>query len=214
MIRVGVVARSTIIRAGLAALLTDLPTLTVTATAAEPEAILQQLATGQLDVILLDVESQSDDFTWLTPLLDRAGQVGILLLIEEIDSHTFREVIQAGVRGILPKMIGSTEMAAAIEAIASGLVVWHPDFTETVLSALSSLPAALPTLPIEPILTPRESEVLQMLAAGLGNKTIARRLNISEHTVKFHISSIFSKLQVSSRTEAVMVGTRSGLILL
>ncbi|HEY9695700.1 MAG TPA: response regulator transcription factor [Trichocoleus sp.] len=214
MIQVGVVARSTIIRAGLAALLTDLPTLTVTATAAEPETILQQLATEQLDVILLDIESQSDDFTWLTPLLDRAGQVAILLLIEEIDSHTFRELIQAGVRGILPKMIGLTEMAAAIEAIASGLVVWHPDFAETVLSALSSLPAALPTLPIEPILTPRESEVLQMLAAGLGNKTIARRLSISEHTVKFHISSIFSKLQVSSRTEAVMVGTRSGLILL
>jgi DNA-binding NarL/FixJ family response regulator len=63
-------------------------------------------------------------------------------------------------------------------------------------------------------LTPREIEVLQMLGSGLGNKAIAKKLNISEHTVKFHISSIFQKLDVSTRTEAATVGVRLGLIML
>ncbi|HKC74673.1 MAG TPA: response regulator transcription factor, partial [Chloroflexota bacterium] len=63
-------------------------------------------------------------------------------------------------------------------------------------------------------LTPREIEVLGMLAEGLGNKTIARRLGISEHTVKFHVGSIFAKLDASSRTEAVTLGARRGLIML
>nr|WP_228035594.1 response regulator transcription factor [Oculatella sp. LEGE 06141] len=72
---------------------------------------------------------------------------------------------------------------------------------------------SLPASPSQ-VLTPREIEVLGMLAEGLGNKAIAKRLSISEHTVKFHISSIFTKFGVSSRTEAVMLGARQGLILL
>ena len=72
---------------------------------------------------------------------------------------------------------------------------------------------AAANIPVQP-LTPREVEVLHMLAEGLGNKTIARRLGISEHTVKFHVGSIFSKLNASSRTEAVTVGVRQGLVML
>jgi DNA-binding CsgD family transcriptional regulator len=72
---------------------------------------------------------------------------------------------------------------------------------------------AVPAPPAQP-LTPREIEVLGMLAEGLGNKTIARRLGISEHTVKFHVGSILAKLDASSRTEAVTLGARRGLIML
>ncbi|OLP17229.1 hypothetical protein BST81_17970, partial [Leptolyngbya sp. 'hensonii'] len=75
-------------------------------------------------------------------------------------------------------------------------------------------PSQLPPPAAHQNLTSREVEVLEMLAIGLGNKTIAKQLQISEHTVKFHISSLFSKLHVSNRTEAVAIGARQGLIML
>jgi DNA-binding NarL/FixJ family response regulator len=89
----------------------------------------------------------------------------------------------------------------------------HPDIVNSLLLDLPSAPRMLPTFPNQ-ALTPREIEVLGMLAEGLGNKTIARRLGISEHTVKFHVGSIFTKLNASSRTEAVTLGARQGLIML
>jgi DNA-binding NarL/FixJ family response regulator len=98
-------------------------------------------------------------------------------------------------------------------AAAVGLVVLHPDFIEDLFPQNDSPTRALSSSPIQS-LTPREIEVLGMLALGLGNKIIAKRLGISEHTVKFHISSIFQKLNASSRTEAVTLGARLGLIML
>jgi two-component system, NarL family, response regulator YdfI len=102
---------------------------------------------------------------------------------------------------------------AAIETAAAGFVVLHPDTVDALLPAASSAPRTLPGLP-QQTLTPREIEVLGMIAEGMGNKEIAWRLGISEHTVKFHISSIFAKLNATSRTEAVTVGIRQGLIML
>ncbi len=115
--------------------------------------------------------------------------------------------MRVGVVGILPATSTERELSAAIVAIASGWVVFH----RTVLELLD-LREKLP----EPvgILTPRELEVLVQMGAGLGNKAIAHTLHISEHTVKFHISSIFQKLAVSTRTEAVTAGVRMGAILL
>jgi DNA-binding CsgD family transcriptional regulator len=84
---------------------------------------------------------------------------------------------------------------------------------DSVLSALPSTARDLPAAP-QQALTPREIEVLAMLADGVGNKTIAWRLGISEHTVKFHVGSILAKLNASSRTEAVTLGIRQGLIML
>jgi two-component system, NarL family, response regulator YdfI len=85
---------------------------------------------------------------------------------------------------------------------------------EAALASLAAAPTtAVTDTPAQP-LTPREVEVLHMLAEGLGNKTIARRLGISEHTVKFHVGSIFAKLNASSRTEAVTLGVRQGLVML
>nr|WP_242045938.1 response regulator transcription factor [Leptolyngbya sp. FACHB-16] len=101
-------------------------------------------------------------------------------------------------------------MIVTVEAIATGLVVLHPEVAEALLKGLAEPDE--PEVASDAPLTPREIEVLQLLATGLGNKAIARQLNISEHTVKFHISSIFSKLNATSRTEAVTLGMRQGLI--
>jgi len=112
----------------------------------------------------------------------------------------------------LPSEVSAEQLRAALEAAAAGLVVVHPSELSGVLPERAVLSAPLRELP-EP-LTPREREVLQMISAGLGNKEIAARLSISEHTVKFHVASILGKLGASSRTEAVSIGIRHGLVLL
>jgi DNA-binding NarL/FixJ family response regulator len=99
----------------------------------------------------------------------------------------------------------------AIEAASAGLVVLDPETVDALLLATPSATRALVATPL-PLLTPREVEVLSLMAEGVGNKEIAWRLSISEHTVKFHISSIFAKLNATSRTEAVTLGIRQGLI--
>ncbi|HKV38735.1 MAG TPA: LuxR family transcriptional regulator [Blastocatellia bacterium] len=121
-----------------------------------------------------------------------------------------------------------TEIHAAVIAAASGLFVVHPDVLLSVLPDVLELSSSLsnstpgPKMPSAPNtphsggqqLSPREAEVLNLLAAGMGNKQIAGLLKISEHTVKFHITSIFNKLGASSRAEAVAIGVRRGSIIL
>jgi DNA-binding NarL/FixJ family response regulator len=106
---------------------------------------------------------------------------------------------------------GSEELIGAIRAVLQGLVVLHPAASEALLGDVASLPSAGQAA--EP-LTPREREVLHLLAQGLPSKTIASRLRLSEHTIKFHIGSIMTKLGAASRTEAVTLALRRGLIAL
>ena len=120
------------------------------------------------------------------------------------------------VRALLPAWATGEEIRLAIEATAAGLVVLHPDLAEqAAFASMAPVPAA-DSLSAAPgsQLSPREAEVLNLLAGGLGNKQIAARLGISEHTVKFHVTSIFNKLGASSRAEAVAIGLRRGLIVL
>jgi DNA-binding NarL/FixJ family response regulator len=121
------------------------------------------------------------------------------------------DALNRGVRAVLPLDASAGEIIAAIGAAAMGLVVLAPEWVEDVF-APSSRTSIVPGVPFQ-ALTEREVEVLEMLALGLGNKAIAARLGISEHTVKFHLSSIFTKLDASSRTQAVAMGVRLGLIL-
>jgi DNA-binding NarL/FixJ family response regulator len=122
-------------------------------------------------------------------------------------------LLQSGLQAILPLDATTDEIILTIEAIASGLVVLHPEVSNALLGELpeSNQPKVLSDALNAP-LTPHEIEVLQLLAIGLSNKAIARKLYLSEHTVKFHISSIFTKLNASNRSEAVTLGMRQGLI--
>jgi DNA-binding NarL/FixJ family response regulator len=114
---------------------------------------------------------------------------------------------------ILPRDAPMDELQTTVLAAAHGLVVLPAALAERMLSQPASVQALNPA-PLDEPLTPREREVLELLAEGLSNKLIARRLQISEHTVKFHVSSIYAKLGASSRTEAVSQGARRGLITL
>ena len=115
----------------------------------------------------------------------------------------------AGARGLLLRTSSPAGLAAALTAVAQGLAVLDPELTAAVSPVRDSAPP-----PLNVDLTPREQEVLQLLAEGLPNKAIADKLGISEHTAKFHINSILGKLSARSRTEAVTRATRLGLIVL
>ncbi|MCX7707512.1 MAG: response regulator transcription factor, partial [Anaerolineae bacterium] len=132
------------------------------------------------------------------------------------DASTATAAWQAGARGLLRRDLAPEQLVAALTAVAEGLAVIEPTFASSLWLQSERSPFGPDTetpSPIEP-LTPRELEVLRLMAEGLPNKTIARRLGISEHTVKFHVNAILGKLGVAGRTEAVVRATRLGLILL
>jgi NarL family two-component system response regulator YdfI len=213
MIRVMVVAASPVVRAGLSAVLTSNPKLTVVGSVSDLDALLREVQL-QPQVVLLDLSSNLQQSVWEKLLLMQEEQYPspIIALVDELDSINLEVALRSGVRGILPDTSTESEIIAAVEAIAFNLIVLHPDAVE-LLPLKESIREKEALTPMQ-TLTPREIEVLEMLGSGLGNKAIAKRLHISDHTVKFHVSSIFGKLGVSSRTEAVTVGVRLGLIML
>jgi DNA-binding NarL/FixJ family response regulator len=196
LITVLVGAPSTVVRAGLEALARSHPGIEVVGSAALGEELQRKAIDLLPDVVLADADGHGLD---LLPQLQGAA---VLLVSEE----NALQLIRAGARGVLPHGASSREIGLAIEAVAAGLIVTHPEALD---SANGAIPAATPGP-----LTHREIEVLRMLSEGLANKEIAWRLKISEHTVKFHVSSLFQKLNASSRTEAVTMGVRQGLIML
>ena len=158
------------------------------------------------DLLLLE---QPDEDWWFDPAqLPPDFDLPIVLLKDSLTYGEMSEYLSLGFKAFLPRLIAVDEIIAAINAVMLGLIVVHPDLAEFE-SDTAITPATVQTH-----LTSREREVLQLLANGLDNKAIAFELQISKHTVKFHISSILSKLDVSSRTEAVTFGLRQGLILL
>lgn len=212
MIRVMVVAASPVVRAGLSAVLTSNPQLTVVGSVSDLDALLGEVQL-QPQVVLLDLSGNFQQSVWEKLLSMQEEQYSSpIIIIADVDSINLEVALRSGVRGILPDTSTESEIIAAVEAIAFGLIVLHPDAVE-LLSPKESMREKVRLTPMQ-TLTPREIEVLEMLGSGLGNKAIAKRLHISDHTVKFHVSSIFGKLGVSSRTEAVTVGVRLGLIML
>lgn len=148
--------------------------------------------------------------------LDDPIDVPTVLIVEESEFDAAVAAMQGEdsmIRGVLPEWASEREIQIALEAAATGLLVLHGDIAEQTAHAPSPPSVSASEVPGE-ALSPREREVLNLLAAGLGNKEIAWQLKISDHTVKFHVTSIFNKLSVSSRAEAVAVGIRRGLIAL
>jgi DNA-binding NarL/FixJ family response regulator len=162
------------------------------------------------DVILVDVDSLLVANATVRLSQRLPDDVGVVALADNPEKSWVRQAIRAGVNGILSREIASDELQLGIEAAEAGLVLLHP-------TSAYQLPFGNPALHSDlngslERLTPREQEVLRLVSGGLGNKEIGERLHISEHTVKFHISSVLGKLGAASRTEAVSQGIRQGLI--
>lgn len=230
MIRIGLVAPKAVLRSGLRSLLeeffssqpNDYDVICVVKEAKDFNGL--ELLSEALDVILvtddvidgLGLEKLKLTFTDISP---------VLMLIETISTFQNFSNLPKNIWGVLPLDSTPGELAAAIKAIAMGLVVLSPAIMQA--SGITDLiylsmgngtifaerNSADDNFPAE-ALTSREKEVLQFLAQGLANKQIALALKISEHTVKFHVSSIYAKLGVTNRTEATRRGIQQGLILI
>jgi two-component system, NarL family, response regulator YdfI len=211
VITVLVAAQTTAARVGLAARLSAYKRLHVVVEATALP-LSDQLDTTRPDVVLADVGSEAAS-TWLRGLAGTRQLPAIVILADHARDALAGRTLRSGARAVLPRHASTEEIAAAIEAVAAGLVVLHPDTIDAVAPMASGRNHSRTSIDHQP-LTPREIEVLAMMAEGLGNKTIAARLAISEHTVKFHIASIFAKLNAGSRTEAVTIGLRRGAIMI
>ena len=211
-VRVAVIAASPQARASLQALVDAAPTLNFAGSAADAALISDHFVRELPDVVLVELEPQAGDFP--VPGADRhLAAPALVLLTDDADSDWIHEALAGGATALLPRGATSGEIIAAIEAVATGLCVLSPEILARLLAERTA-PRSTASAALIEMLTPREIEVLTMLAEGLGNKEIAHQLDISDNTVKFHLSSIFGKLGASSRTEAVMQGMRHGLIMM
>ena len=205
IVRILVVAATPALRAGLRALLADGDLRVVGETAAPG---------GPAPIPHADVVVAADDALLADAARLAAGEPAMALLALTDDPEAAQRLrgLELAAWGVLPRDASPAELQTAARAVAQGLVVLPPPVAARLLAPRSSV-GTVAGASAEP-LTPREREVLELVSEGLSNKLIARRLQISDHTVKFHISSIFAKLGASSRTEAVHLGARQGLITL
>jgi DNA-binding NarL/FixJ family response regulator len=148
----------------------------------------------------------------LATLTAETPDMGVVVICDA-DSRWIADALRNGVRGVLARDAESTAIVAAVTAVAQGLIVLPAAAARTLLPS-DTTPAPIAGTASMETLTARELEVLRLLGEGLGNKGIAYRLRISEHTVKFHVGALMAKLGASSRTEAVATAARRGLIML
>jgi len=210
LISMGVVSPVLAIRAGLKSWLEASQEVEVT-WEAHSLAEANELPAG-IDVLLL--ASLTDELHELERLLvEQPGELAVLLLTSSPEAG--QELARLPVRawGVLGEDSPAEELVAAIQAVHLGLLVGDPSLSRRAISRLL-FAESNPALELVEPLTERELEVLQWLARGLANKQIASQLGISEHTVKFHVSSIYAKLRATNRAEAVRLGVQQGLILL
>jgi two-component system, NarL family, response regulator YdfI len=189
------------VRAGLEAMVRMHERLTVVGDASRNGDLASAMRAHRPDVVVADAEARRPHAL--------ADAPPVVLLCDDLTRTELRRELHSGVRAVLPRDATDVELAAAIEAVASGLTVLSPDDMDVLLP-----PAPETVAEVTEPLTARESEVLALLSQGAANREIAHRLGISEHTVKFHVSSVLAKLGASTRTEAVARGMREGLIVI
>jgi DNA-binding NarL/FixJ family response regulator len=211
VVRVLIWARSPFAQAGLEAAVFADPRFEIVENPGRSADLASTIRNRKPDVVLLDT-AESDLRRVLTAVQSEHAGPAFVVLTETAERGDLRRLLQSGARAILPGDSSPGEIADALQAASNGLTVIAPEFLDALVPAVETTDAD-PVALQEP-LTSRETEVLALLAEGAGNKEIAAKLGVSEHTAKFHVSSILSKLNASTRTEAVTRGYRLGLILI
>lgn len=174
---------------------------------------MERFAASKSDLLLADLDNPAEAAAMLRFLEEAPAATGSVALADEPGSDWVRSALRASLNAILARDASREDIQLALQAAEAGLVLLHPTSVRGLIQA-NTLQATKDNGAEELAeeLTARESEVLRLVSMGLGNKEVAARLAISEHTVKFHISSILGKLHAGSRTEAVSLGIRRGLI--
>ena len=211
-LRLLVIADDPLARAGLAALLAAQPGCQVVGQAASDVDWLAEIDTARPDVVVWDFGwTPESGINRLADLRDSLPPVLALLPEHDSAANEAAQAWRAGASGLLPRIADPLTIIAAAQSLAQGLIALDRDAAAELLQPAS--PEQANDTLVE-TLTPREIEVLQLLAEGMTNRAIAQRLEISEHTVKFHVNAILGKLGAQSRTDAVVRATRLGVILL
>jgi two-component system, NarL family, response regulator YdfI len=183
----------------------------VVGSSSEIETAAEELSERETDILLVKVDNDlREGLLESIEEMRLTRETAIVFLVEQTSVDFVQRAARSGVKGILASEVDAKSLRSALQAVADGFLVLSPEESAAIQTDAGALRE--PTEAIE-ALTTREKEVLQKIANGLANKEIAVRLNISEHTVKFHVASILGKLGASSRTEAVTIGMRRGLIL-
>ncbi|MEU0878614.1 response regulator transcription factor [Lentzea sp. NPDC005914] len=214
MITVMVVDDNSLIRAGLAALLRATPGFEVVAEAAGGMHAIQRATETRPDVVLMDIRMPGvDGITAMKRILAEAGSVPprvIMLTTFDLDQYVY-EALRAGASGFLLKETQPRQLVSAIRVVAEGEKLFAPTVIKRLIDAYVHRPD-VPSAPSLSELTPRELEILRLVATGRTNTEIAAGLTISEATVKTHLNRTMTKLSLTSRAQAVMVAYESGLV--
>jgi DNA-binding NarL/FixJ family response regulator len=216
-VRIVVVDDQEVVRAGFAALLATQPDFTVVGTAADGAAAVRLCERQRPDVVLMDVRMPVMDGIEATArILGGAGGATrvVMLTTFDLDEYVY-DALSAGASGFLLKDVTAEQLFDAVRVVAAGQALLAPAITRRLIGEFARLraravPAAGPVALAA--LTPRETEVLRLLAEGLSNPEIAVRLVVSEETVKTHVSRVLSKLGLRDRTQAVVAAYESGLV--
>jgi len=182
------------------------PTIQVIGTAATLPFLRSLITQTSADLAVIDLEGQIASSLVRDWLFEFVDLVPLLLLTSEPDAAIFNRMLDEKAGGLLRADASADQVTQAIRSLTSGLMIMDGALLHRLVRGAEDL------IPLPEALTSREMEVFGLLSDGLGNKEIASRLNISEHTIKFHVRSILEKLGASTRTEAVSRGLRGRLI--
>lgn len=206
MIRIVVVDDHPVVREGLVASLEDDPEFQVVGAAGSAEEAMPLVAANRPDIILLDLELPGVNGLTAIPNLTAANAASKILILTAYDTdERVLGAIRAGAKGYLLKGASLEEIARAIRAVHGGDSYLEPRIATKVFTALDPRKRAS-------ALSKREREVLRLVADGNSNKQIAQKLGITERTVKFHVTSIRSKLGAENRAQAVALAAQRGLL--
>lgn len=214
MPRIAIASPYPLVRAGLGALLSAAGDMEVVGSTASLADLAALVGAERPDLVLLEVESEEDEaLATIARLAEEHPGLALLALGGYPSPALLGAVLAAGARGYLLRDATGEDLVGAVRAALQGFTLFHPAVVPALLDGLGGRRAPERASSGGEVLTPRELEVLQLMAEGLTNKAIARRMGISEHTVKFHVGAMLGKLGAASRAEAIAIAARQGLIL-
>jgi NarL family two-component system response regulator YdfI len=210
MVAIAIFSADPVLRRSLEQLLGTDSAVTLVSVTDDPSTVLRLIEQDHVDAVVADAPPRDQLSDWR-----RRGRASLVVLVEGTDPEDGIEALAAGAGAILPRSAGREEIVAAIKAVTNGFAVLPREVLATLLDGAALADEAPDGHDAAGArLTPRELEVLAAMADGASNKAIARRLDISFHTAKFHVAAILAKLDADSRTEAVTRAAQLGLVML
>lgn len=210
-IRVVIADDHPVFRDGLRGILAGVPGVEIVAEVGTGEEAVESAVHHRPDVVVMDLHMPDVSGVEATRrVLSHHPEIGILMLTMFEDDASVFAAMRAGARGYLLKGAEKAEIVRAIQAIARGEAIFGPSVARRIIYYFSASPSAGLPVPF-PELTARERELLDLVAQGLNNQAIARKLFLSPKTVRNHVSNIFTKLQVAGRAEAIVRARQAGL---